>query len=206
MKSSATTVKDYLAGLPGDRRAAISTVRDLVNRNLPAGLEESIAYGMIAWAVPLTTYPDTYNGQPLMYAALASQKQYMAIYLMGVSGGSPSAREFQEAFAKAGKKLDKGKSCVRFRALEDLHLPAIGRAIGCCTVDEYVRRAKAAHSPEARKARREKSTNAGAKAAKRPAKKAASAGAAKKKPPARTSSAGRKASPARRAKQKAAGR
>ena len=154
MKSSALTVKDYLASLPAERRDAIAVVRDVVNRKLPKGYRESIGYGMITWSVPLEVYPDTYNGQPLMYAALASQKQHMAIYLLTIYGDSKSAKAFRDAYAKAGKKLDAGKSCIRFHKLEDLHLPAIGNAIAACAMDEYIRRAQAVHSPAGRAARK----------------------------------------------------
>jgi hypothetical protein len=173
MKSSALTVKEYLASLPPERRDAISSVRDLVNRRLPKGYCEAMGYGMITWSVPLEVYPDTYNREPLMYAALASQKQYMAVYLMGISGDSPIARAFRDGFASAGKKLDKGKSCVRFKQLEDLHLPAIGNAIAACAMNEYIRRAQAAHSPAGRAARREGRAKSKPAAGRNPASKRA---------------------------------
>lgn len=178
MKSSALTVPDYLASLPAERRDAITAVRNLVNKRLPKGFREAIGYGMITWSVPLEVYPDTYNGLPLMYAALSSQKNYMAVYLMGISDDSPQGKAFRAAFEQAGKKLDKGMCCVRFKRLEQLHLPAIGDVIASCAMDEYIRRAEAVHGPEGRakrKAEREKPTPAvkkpGAKqaAAKRPA-------------------------------------
>ena len=84
MRSDAQTVEAYLAELPDDRRAAISAVREVILENLPDGYEESMNWGMIAYEVPLSTYPDTYNGQPLSYAALASQKNHMAVYLSGI--------------------------------------------------------------------------------------------------------------------------
>jgi hypothetical protein len=89
MQSDADTVEDYLAELPEDRRATISAVRDVVNENLPAGYRETMAFGMIGWGIPLEDYPDTYNGQPLGIAALASQKNHMALYLMGLYGSEP---------------------------------------------------------------------------------------------------------------------
>ena len=138
MKPGPATVAAYLAALPEDRRAAISAVRDLVNRNLPKGYRETIAHGMLAWAVPLEVYPDTYNGQPLMYAALASQKQYIALHLMTLYGHAETEREFRDAFAKAGKKLDMGKSCVRFRKLEDLPLDVIGQVIARTPPEAYI--------------------------------------------------------------------
>ena len=172
MKPGPATVAAYLAALPEDRRAAISAVRDLVNRNLPKGYRETIAHGMLAWAVPLEVYPDTYNGQPLMYAALASQKQYIALHLMTLYGHAETEREFRDAFAKAGKKLDMGKACVRFRSLEDLHLPAVARAIAVCPMAKYVELARAVHSPAAREARRA----ARVSAAKKPGARTGAAG------------------------------
>lgn len=150
MKVEAATPAQYLAKLPEDRRKAIAAVRDVINRHLPKGYREGIGYGMLTWSVPLEVYPDTYNGQPLMYAALGSQKQYMALYLLTVYGDQPSGHAFRAAYAAAGKKLDMGKSCVRFRSLEDLVLPAVGKAIAACPMREFIARAQAAHSPAAR--------------------------------------------------------
>ena len=137
-KSSAATVDEYLAELPEDRRAAISEVRDVVLRNLPAGYEERMSWGLIGYEIPLSRYPRTYNKQPLMYAALGSQKNYCAVYLMGVYGDGEQARRFKEAFAKAGKKLDMGKSCVRFRSAGDLALDAVGEIIASTTPEQYI--------------------------------------------------------------------
>jgi hypothetical protein len=81
VKSNATTVDEYVAELPADRAAVIEEVRRLVLEHVPAGIEESMNFGMIAYEIPLATYPDTYNGQPLMYAALAAQKHHYALYL-----------------------------------------------------------------------------------------------------------------------------
>jgi len=137
-KSSAATVEEYLAELPEDRRAAISEVRDVVLRNLPDGYEERMNWGLISYEIPLSRYPRTYNKQPLTYAALGSQKNYCAVYLMGVYGEGEQARRFKEAFAKAGKKLDMGKSCVRFRTPDDLALDAVGEAVASTTPDQYI--------------------------------------------------------------------
>ena len=84
MRSSATTVSAYLKTLPADRRRALSAVRKVIHQHLPMGYEEAMNWGMITYQVPLRTCPDTYNGQPLMYAALASEKRYMAVYLTGI--------------------------------------------------------------------------------------------------------------------------
>jgi hypothetical protein len=137
-KSKAATVDEYLAELPEDRRAAIAEVREVVLRNLPAGYVETMSWGMIGYEIPLERYPKTYNGQPLMYAALGSQKNYCAVYLMGVYGDGEQARRFREAFKQAGKKLDMGKSCVRFRTADDLALDAVGEVIAGTTPEQYI--------------------------------------------------------------------
>lgn len=139
MKSKAKTPKAYVDGLPPDRRQAIAKVRAVILKNLPKGYEETVDFGMLAYVVPLKRYPDTYNGHPLMVAALASQKQYMAVYLMCVYADAPTATWFQEEYRKTGKKLDMGKSCIRFKRLEDLPLDLIGRAVARVSVDTYLR-------------------------------------------------------------------
>ena len=136
--SQAGTVDAYLEELPPERRAAIEAVRDVVRRNLPAGFEEGMAYGMIAWYVPLNTFPDTYNGQPLGLAALASQKHHMSLYLNNVYGDPETERWFRARWATTGKRLDMGKSCVRFKKVEDLPLGLITEAVARVPVDQYV--------------------------------------------------------------------
>jgi hypothetical protein len=137
-KSKAATVEEYLAELPEDRRAAIAEVRDVVLRNLPAGYVETMNWGMISYEVPLERYPNTYNKQPLSYAALASQKNYCALYLLGVYADGEEEGWFREAFRKAGKKLDMGKSCIRFRTADDLPLDVIGRAVAGTTPEQLI--------------------------------------------------------------------
>ena len=130
----------YLKELPADRREAIRAVRKVILKNLPKGYKESMLWGMITYAIPLKSYPSTYNNQPLCYAALASQKNHMAVYLMCVYGDKPTAKWFRERYKAAGKRLDMGKSCVRFRKLEDLPLDVIGEAVSRTTVKAYIRR------------------------------------------------------------------
>ena len=147
MRSTATTVQEYLAELPPERRAALETVRKTILDNLPAGYEEAMNWGMIAYQVPLETCPDTYNSKPLMYAALASQKHHMAVYLTGVYM-DPAAREaFEAAYEATGKRMDIGKSCVRFKKLDDLPLELIGESIHKFEVEEFVAREQEAHTP-----------------------------------------------------------
>ena len=146
MKSEATTVEAYLANLPAERREAIMTVRDVILKNLPNGLEEAMNFGMITYQVPLETCPDTYNGQPLMYAALASQKNHMAVYLMAIYTSEERRSDFEKRYKESGKRMDVGKSCVRFRKLESLPLDLIGEVIGSVSVEEFVGDVQAATS------------------------------------------------------------
>ncbi len=141
----------YLAKLPADRRAALAAIRTTINANLPAGYEEGVQFGMISWFVPLSRYPDTHNKQPLCLAALASQKHHMAIYLMTVCGHAPTLSWFKKAYIAAGKQLEMGKSCVRFKKLEHIPLEVIGELIGKIDVDTYVKTTKAAHAKPAKK-------------------------------------------------------
>jgi uncharacterized protein YdhG (YjbR/CyaY superfamily) len=137
-RPTAATVADYLASLPPDRRAAIAHVRAAVNARLPRGYEEAMQFGMISWVVPASRLGATYNGQPLVLASLASQKQHMALYLMSVYGNPELAAWFRDAYRRTGKKLDMGKSCVRFKAVDALALDVIGEAIARVPVDAYV--------------------------------------------------------------------
>lgn len=118
--SRAATVEEYLEGLPADRRVAITELRTAITQRLPEGYEESMRWGMITYEVPLRVHPDTYNGEPLMYAAIASQKRHMAVYLSNVYADPARLERFREAYLATGKKLDMGKSCVRFTRLENL--------------------------------------------------------------------------------------
>ncbi len=137
-RSDAVSVADYLASLPPERRAVVARVRDLVNARLPAGYAETMAFGMIGWGVPLARYPDTYNKQPLGYVALAAQKNGYSLYLMGVYAIAEQERKLRAAAAAMGKKLDMGKSCLRFKKPEDLPLEAIGDLIAEVGVDDYI--------------------------------------------------------------------
>jgi hypothetical protein len=133
--SKATTVAQYLAELPPDRRETIAAVRKLVQKHLPKGYEETMRWGMINYEVPLERYPDTYNKQPLGYVALAAQKNYNTLYLMAAV---LSPDRLKDGFKKAGKKLDIGKSCVHFKTLDDLPLPVIAESIASMPVDKYI--------------------------------------------------------------------
>jgi Domain of unknown function (DU1801) len=142
VQSSASTVEEYLAGLPPQRQDIISRVRDVVNTHLPDGYRETMSYGMINWEVPLERYPNTYNKQPLGYVALASQKRYCSLYLLGVYGDGED--RFRARWnPPSRKKLDMGKSCVRFTRLEDLDLNLVGETIAATPVDDFIARYEA---------------------------------------------------------------
>jgi hypothetical protein len=138
VQSKAKTVDEYLSELPAERRSAIAAVRRIIIKNLPDGYEETMQYGMIAYVVPLEKYPDTYNGQPLAIAALASQKNYMALYLNSIYADKKVHRRFVQQYKASGKRLDMGKSCVRFRNLDGLPLDLVGKTISGITVKEFI--------------------------------------------------------------------
>ena len=149
MQSDAKSVAEYLSSLTEERRAAIEEVRRAILSRLPRGYEEAMNWGMITYQVPLSVCPDTYNGQPLMYAALASQKNHMAVYLTSVYMDERSRRDFEAKYRATGKRMDMGKSCVRFRQLEDLPLELVGDAIAGMSMAEFVDRVNEAFSVRA---------------------------------------------------------
>ena len=136
-RSAATTVEDYLAELPPERAQVMQAVRELVLGAVPDGVEESMN-GMILYEIPLERYPVTYNNQPLMFAGLAAQKNNFSLYLHGVYASDDVEQRFRDAYATAGVKLDMGKSCVRFKRLDQLVPDAITGALGAVSVDEYI--------------------------------------------------------------------
>ena len=138
VSSKAATVADYLAELPADRRAEISRVRDIINAALPEGYVEGMAWGMIGWAIPLERYPNTYNKQPLGYAALAAQKNGYSLYLNCVYASEERTERLKSAWAEAGKKLDMGKSCIRFKKTDDLALDVLRDEIASTTPEQFI--------------------------------------------------------------------
>ena len=148
VQSTATTVDQYLNELPPDRRETVSAVRGLILENLPEGYEETMYFGMIGYVVPLEVQPETYNGQPLGYISLASQKNYVSLYLMSVYGHKETQEWFLNAYKASGKKLNMGKSCVRFKKVDDLPLDVIARVVSLTPMDEFV---KAYHALRRRK-------------------------------------------------------
>lgn len=141
MQINATTVAQYLAELPADRRAAIEAVRKVILKNLDKDFEEGMQYGMIGYYVPHRIYPAGYHcnpKQPLPFACLASQKNYMSLHAMSLYGSENEAKWFHAEWAKTGKKLDMGKSCIRFKRLDDLALDVIGEAIRRVSAKKYI--------------------------------------------------------------------
>jgi hypothetical protein len=136
--SSAKTVAEYLAELPAERRKVIAAVRKAIRANLPKGYAERMNWGMIAYEVPLKRFADTYNGQPLLYLALAAQKNNYALYSMCVYGSPVLLKWLKEEFKKAGRRLDMGKSCIRFKDLDGMPLEVVGRLAAQVPVDRYI--------------------------------------------------------------------
>jgi|SRR5215207_6140793 len=151
--STAKTVAEYLGGLDPERRRILSAVRKVVNANLPEGYAEGIAYGTISWFVPLKTFPNTYNGHPLCCAALAAQKNYNSLYLMAAYGNPKQAAVLREGFASRGLKLDMGKSCVRFKTLDDLPLDVIGAVIASMSPQALIEAHESVHARKRTRAR-----------------------------------------------------
>jgi len=157
VRSEAGSVEQFLSELPEERRSIIAAVRAVVLANLPSGIVETMNWGMISYEVPLDIVPDTYNGQPLSYAGLASQKQHCALYLMSVYGSDDVRREFESAYESSGKKMNIGKSCVRFRRLEDLPLDVVAKAVAAVSLEQFI--AMHERSQSLRKSRRSTSTS-----------------------------------------------
>ena len=144
-----STVAEYLAALPADRRAALTAVRNVINENLPHGYDEGIQWGMIGWYVPLSLYPAGYGEnpkEPLSFVALASQKSGMVLHFLCFYGHRDLSTWFASEYKKTGKKLDMGKGCVRFKKLEDLALDVIGRTVARVPVEEHMANYRAARA------------------------------------------------------------
>jgi len=142
-RSTAVTADAYLAELEPRRAAELGRVRDAVNKALPDGYVERMAWGMISWEVPSAVSGPTYNKQPLVYAGLSAQKNYNALYLNCVYASPERSRRLAKAFKEAGLKLDMGKSCIRFRKADDLALDAIAHEIGSMSPQEFAAAAAA---------------------------------------------------------------
>ncbi len=137
--SSAKTVDGYLGELTPGRRQVVEAVREVILENLPGGYEEVMQHGMISYVIPLSRFPKTYNGQPLVYASLASQKNYISVYLMGVYASEDLSAWFTREWKATGRKLNMGKSCVRFKRIEDVALELVGEAVARISMDDFIK-------------------------------------------------------------------
>ena len=144
VSSKEITPAAYLSSLPPEHRKVIAAVRSVIKKRLPKGYVETMNFGMLSYEIPLSRYPDTYNKQPLMYLALAAQKNNYALYMTGVSGDKVLMARLAAAYKVAGKKLDMGKSCLRFDRLEDLPLDVIGDIVAATPVERRIAAAEAA--------------------------------------------------------------
>ncbi len=136
--SKAATVEEYLQGLAPEQRGILETVRNVILDNLPKGYEENMNWGMISYEIPLSRYPTTYNKKPLSYAALAAQKDSYSLYLMCAYTDAEQREKLEKAFEQIEKKPNMGKSCIRFKAVEDIPLAAIGELIASTSAEEYI--------------------------------------------------------------------
>ncbi|MHA2501770.1 MAG: DUF1801 domain-containing protein [Candidatus Kariarchaeaceae archaeon] len=138
MKIEASSPEEYLNQLPEERKQALSKIRDIVQHHLPDGYEENMTYDMISYTIPLEDYPNTYNKKPLTLLSIGNQKNHMALYMNNLYSDPELNSWFVEAFKASGKKLDMGKSCVRFKSLDDLPLDIIGEAVSKTPVDKFI--------------------------------------------------------------------
>jgi uncharacterized protein YqjF (DUF2071 family) len=145
------TVASYLAKLPAPQRREVERVRDVIRKNLPDGYEETLTSGMIVYEVPLAVYSDTYNGHALWYVALAARASGISLYLMNAYGSPELTARLRAGFEAAGKKLDMGKSCVRFKTADALALDTIGDIVASTPLEKYVAVAKAARRPQGKR-------------------------------------------------------
>lgn len=206
MQSKAQTVKDYLAELPEDRRAALNAVREVIRRNLDAEYEEGMQYGMIGYYVPHRVFPAGYHcdpKQPLPFAAVAAQKNHLAVYLMGAYLDSAEKQWFEDAWTRTGKKLDMGKSCLRFKKVEELALDVLGESIRRIPARQYISRYQAilasSKTGAAKSARAAKASGAAKSAsAAKPASAAKSSSATKSASATKSSGKAKSASSARK--------
>jgi hypothetical protein len=144
--STATTPAAYITSLPGAQRKVISALRAVIKKRLPKGYVESMNWRMLAYEIPLETYPDTHNKQPLMYLALAAQKNNYALYLTSATEDKANMDRLAAAYKSAGRKLDMGKGCLRFKSLEELPLDVIGDLVASQTIEQRIAAWKAARA------------------------------------------------------------
>ena len=152
MQSKATTVDNYIAELPEDRQKAIATLRSVIKKNLPKGFKEGMGYGMMGWSVPHTIYPAGYHckpSEPLPFAGLASQKDSINFYHMGIYADPKLLNWFVEEYPKHSKqKLDMGKSCVRFKKLDEIPYKLIGELMKKMSAKDWIAKYESMYKPK----------------------------------------------------------
>ncbi|MCB1224249.1 MAG: DUF1801 domain-containing protein [Verrucomicrobiales bacterium] len=147
MQSSAATVAAYLKEQTPERCRELETVRAVINANLQPGFTEGMQYGMIGWFVPHSIYPKGYHAnpkEPLPFVCLASQKAHLSLYMFSIYTGTALMEEFHQAWAATGKKLNMGKSCIRFKKAADLALDVIGQTLAKIPVTDFIEHYEAA--------------------------------------------------------------
>lgn len=144
MKIAATNLDDYIAQLPEERQQPMKKLKEVIEKNIPVGFEEAISYGMPAWVVPHSLYPAGYHckpEEPLPFLSIASQKNFIAVYHMGVYADEGLMKWFTSEYPKhCSRKLDMGKSCIRFKKMDDIPYELIGELAGKMTADEWIAR------------------------------------------------------------------
>lgn len=154
MQSQAATPEHYLAELPDDRRAMVQALREVINANLPAGVEEGMQYGMLGWQVSLSTYPAGYHCNPrqgVPYASVASQKNKVSLYLFCVYVDAELSAWFEESYRQTGRKPDMGKGCIRFKRLDDIPLELIAETLRRMPLQDFLARYESQVPASARK-------------------------------------------------------
>ena len=142
MQSKATTVSQYISELPEDRKKAMTKLRTVIKKNIPKGFQERMGYGMPGYDVPLSKYPAGYHCNPklpLPFMGFASQKNYIAIYHMGIYADPKLLKWFVDAHAQvSSKKLDMGKSCIRYKKPSDIPYELIGELVSKITPQTWI--------------------------------------------------------------------
>lgn len=138
VSSLAKTVTKYIDELPVERKLIVKKLRSAIRKNLSSGYKEVMEFGMICYVIPLTKYPNTYNKKPLVYCALASQKQYVSLYLSCVYVDKKTRIEFEDSYRKSGKKLNAGASCIRFKNMQEIPFDVVNKAIRKFSVKQFI--------------------------------------------------------------------
>jgi hypothetical protein len=142
MQSKATSPEGYIDEMPAERRRAFAKLRSVIKENLPKGFKEGMGYGMMGWSVPHSVYPPGYHcnpKDPLPFMSIASQKNFIAVYHMGVYADPALLKWFTTAHAKtSNKRLDMGKSCIRYKDPGDIPFELIGELASKITPEEWI--------------------------------------------------------------------